>query len=232
MNPIFKSRGGVAMSAATLVTCGAAMALAGASDDAAFSTQLRSIKNSVQAPPARAFTLPVTDGARSSAVRAPRYFLSFDATHSRYNCEDKNYKKGRNRISFASVEASTSGECVDFHKDPKLAVKNDGRLGGDGYLMSMARLSGANLQGADLRNFGLNGSDLSRANLRGADLRQADLTGVNLAGANLNGADMSGAKLDATQLGGASYNDKTKLPWSALADHRAAKAGMVKTIAH
>lgn len=231
MTSLIKTCRGSGLILAAAILGRTAAAAPGAADDAAFSSQISSLQKAIQAPPASISAAP--RGVRAKKSPSPtsaRFALTYDATFSRYVCEDKNFKKGRNRSTLAAVEEGSSGECVDFHKDPSLAIKNDGRLGGDGYMMAMGHLSGANLRGADFRNFSLNGSDFSGADLRGADLRHTDLTGVNLAGANLNGANMSGAKIDATKLDGASYNDDTKLPWSALANHRAAKAGMKKTI--
>ncbi len=231
MAPFLKTCQGSMLTLAAAILCRAAAAAPGAADDAAFSSQMNRIKGSIKAPAASfSAAARAVRAAPSPAAASARFGLDYDVTFSRYVCEDKNLKRGRNRSTLAAVEGGASGECVDFHKDPGLVVKNDGRLGGDGYMMAMARLSGADLRGADFRNFALNGSDLSGANLRGADLRHADLTGVNLSGANLNGADMSGAKIDATKLDGAIYNHDTKLPWAALADHRASKAGMRKTI--
>ena len=69
-------------------------------------------------------------------------------------------------------------------------------------------LSGANLNGADLREANLEGTNLSKANLFQADLRIANLQGANLREANLfkadlRVADLRGANLSQADLGGA-----------------------------
>lgn len=70
-----------------------------------------------------------------------------------------------------------------------------------------ARLSGAILYCAKLRNAHLGDVDLCNADLREADLRQADLRG-----SNLMGADLTGAKLEGTKLQGALCTDTTVWP--------------------
>ena len=60
--------------------------------------------------------------------------------------------------------------------------------------LRMANLSGANLYGADLRRANLSGANLYGADLYGADLRMANLSGVDLYGADLRRANLSGAK--------------------------------------
>jgi uncharacterized protein YjbI with pentapeptide repeats len=66
-----------------------------------------------------------------------------------------------------------------------------------------ARLDGANLDGANLRNAYLDGANLDGANLRNANLDGANLDGANLAGANLDGANLDGANLAGAYLAGA-----------------------------
>ncbi len=65
------------------------------------------------------------------------------------------------------------------------------------------RLSGAKLQGADLRDARLEGADLTGAGLEGADLRDARLEGADLSRARLEGAvlaDRSVARLEGAVL--------------------------------
>ena len=62
-----------------------------------------------------------------------------------------------------------------------------------------ADLRWANLQGADLQGADLRRADLSGANLQGADLRRADLSGADLSGADLQGADLQGADLSGAE---------------------------------
>jgi hypothetical protein len=71
--------------------------------------------------------------------------------------------------------------------------------------LSCANLSGAKLSRADLFCANLSGADLSRAdlscaNLSRADLSCADLSCANLSGADLSGADLFGAKLSRADL--------------------------------
>ncbi len=69
--------------------------------------------------------------------------------------------------------------------------------------LRMAKLSAANLGGADLDKANLSRADLSRANLRGANLSDANLRGANLRIANLGGADLSRANVSIAILCGA-----------------------------
>jgi hypothetical protein len=213
-----------------LMVLGLAGAGAAVSSDGEFTNQINAIQKSVTASPARISRQPAAaQGAAAPKTRARRFQLVFDPSHSQFVCEDKNLKKGFNKMTLAALQSGSSGECADLHGDSKLIVKNDRSFGRSDYLVTMGRLSGANLRGANFKNFSLNGSDLSGADLTGADLRNTDLTGVNLGGANVSGADMRGAKLDATQLDGAIFSPETKLPWTAMADKKAAKEGMVKS---
>lgn len=75
-----------------------------------------------------------------------------------------------------------------------------------------ARLVGADLSRAVLRDAALNEADLSGAILREADLRDSDLRGTileaaDLAGAALRGADLRGADLTGADLAGADVGD-------------------------
>ena len=82
-----------------------------------------------------------------------------------------------------------------------------------------ARLSGADLAGADLtdanlsyanlRGADLTGADLIRANLRGACLYGANLIVANLRGANLRGANLIVANLRGANLRGANLTHAT-----------------------
>ena len=94
----------------------------------------------------------------------------------------------------------------------QMAVEAAERLRLRGWLVDGsvkgADLSGANLQGADLRDANLQGVDLIGANLQGAILWDADLQGAELIGANLQGAtlwnaDLQGAFLKSAKLQGA-----------------------------
>lgn len=62
--------------------------------------------------------------------------------------------------------------------------------------ISNAVLRYAHLEGADLRGILLRDADLSFAHLEGADLWDADLSGANLSHAELGGANLSGARMD------------------------------------
>ena len=73
-----------------------------------------------------------------------------------------------------------------------------------------ANLSGANLNGANLRRANLNGANLSGANLAKANLSDANLSKVNLRMANLAGANLSGTDLNGANLSGANLS-KTDL---------------------
>ena len=64
-------------------------------------------------------------------------------------------------------------------------------------------LSGADLNGANLRRADLNGAHLSGANLRRADLSWANLNGAHLSRANLRRADLRDADLNGADLSGA-----------------------------
>jgi uncharacterized protein YjbI with pentapeptide repeats len=61
-------------------------------------------------------------------------------------------------------------------------------------------LTGADLSGAALQDFVLNGADLSKVILHNADLRGAGLFGTDLSEAKLSGADLTGAFLRGTNL--------------------------------
>lgn len=72
--------------------------------------------------------------------------------------------------------------------------------------LSFAHLSGADLNGANLRRADLNGAHLSGANLRRADLSWANLNRANLNGAHLSGANLRRADLKDADLSGADLN--------------------------
>ncbi len=63
-----------------------------------------------------------------------------------------------------------------------------------------AELITANLSGADLSGADLSGANLRRANLSGADLSRAKLQRTNLAGANLVGCNLQNADLTGSNL--------------------------------
>ena len=73
-------------------------------------------------------------------------------------------------------------------------------------------LRGSNFAGADLTGTSLILADLSGANLTGADLTGAVLASANLAGADLTGADLTGANLDDVNLEGATLTGVIGLP--------------------
>ena len=73
----------------------------------------------------------------------------------------------------------------------------------NGANLKEADLEGAYLRDADLSDAYLWGADLVEANLRDADLNGADLSGANLQGVNLSGANLQGANLFAADLNGA-----------------------------
>lgn len=68
-----------------------------------------------------------------------------------------------------------------------------------------ARLSRANLSGADLQRGRWEEADLSGANLSGANLEKVTLEKANLSGANLSGADLRGAAFEGANLRGANF---------------------------
>ena len=78
--------------------------------------------------------------------------------------------------------------------------------------LSLANLSGKNLNEANVSDVDLSGANLSCAGLRRANLSDANLIGANLSGtifalANLSGADLSGADLSGANLIGANLSD-------------------------
>jgi hypothetical protein len=88
--------------------------------------------------------------------------------------------------------------------------------------LTMADLSGAHLRWAklrrvDLSNATLREADLREADLRGADLHKADLDTTDLGKADLRGADLSGADLDTTWLHGAKLRNANL--WKARLDN-------------
>ena len=70
-----------------------------------------------------------------------------------------------------------------------------------------AGLRYADLRDADLQDTNLRGADLRYADLRDVDLRGADLRYANLQGTNLRGADLWDANLQGTNLRGADLRD-------------------------
>jgi hypothetical protein len=72
----------------------------------------------------------------------------------------------------------------------------------------IVNLAGADLSGADLKDFGPGGADLAGVNLSGADLSNANLSGAYLAGANLSNARLIGTNLRFAQL----FNQQPNLP--------------------
>ena len=73
----------------------------------------------------------------------------------------------------------------------------------EGWENMHAKLTRANLTGADLTGANLTGADLTGANLTGADLTGAKLTRADLTGAKLTRANLTGAKLTGAKLTGA-----------------------------
>ncbi|UCI32133.1 pentapeptide repeat-containing protein [Mesorhizobium sp. B4-1-4] len=72
-----------------------------------------------------------------------------------------------------------------------------------GAQLRAANLTGAILNGADLREANLSGANMSGAYLRGANLTEAILRGTRLDGADLRGANLSSARLYLADLSGA-----------------------------
>ena len=72
----------------------------------------------------------------------------------------------------------------------------------DGSLRN-ARLSLANLEGAELEDVDLSGASLCETNMQRADLKSANLKGANLARANLQNAVLTNANLQDSSLSGA-----------------------------
>jgi hypothetical protein len=67
-------------------------------------------------------------------------------------------------------------------------------------LLTYEDLTGLDLSGADLREWGFEGAELYDINLRGADLRDADLRDANLTDADLSGANLTDANLTGANL--------------------------------
>ncbi len=91
-------------------------------------------------------------------------------------------------------------------KYPKIRPKLDGAD------LSNKVLTGTNLYGADLRNANLTKTFLRKANLikcdlRNADLSRAELSGATLVGANLTGANLYRCNLSGVDLSGAQIRD-------------------------
>jgi uncharacterized protein YjbI with pentapeptide repeats len=74
------------------------------------------------------------------------------------------------------------------------------RYGGSGAQLQGANLREAQLQGANLMTAHLQGASLSGAHLQAANLSGAQLQGASLSGAHLQGADLSGAHLQGADL--------------------------------
>lgn len=74
----------------------------------------------------------------------------------------------------------------------------------------IARCTGCDLSGRDLRNLDLHGLtltglDLSRADLRGANLSKSNFSGTDLSRAKLDGADLTDAMFSGADIAGASF---------------------------
>ena len=95
----------------------------------------------------------------------------------------------------------------DACTDGTLALNLNGRSYRDANLsesvLCNAVLTNAQLQGAILRETGLDGADLRNAELQGASLRGARLRGVQLQGAQFQGADLTDAQLQRVVFPGA-----------------------------
>lgn len=83
-----------------------------------------------------------------------------------------------------------------------------------GLDLSSERLTGLEMQGADLSHANLSsamiaGSNLAGANLANARLNGTTVAGVNLEGANFSGADLTNSRWIAVNIKGADFGDAT-----------------------
>ena len=117
---------------------------------------------------------------------------------------------GEGEESASEMGANVSGQTTKVKKNI-MKLKATGscvKCTLTGADLNGANLKEADLEGAYLRDADLNGADLSGANLQGVNLSGANLQGTNLFAADLNeanlfAADLSGANMQGTNLKGA-----------------------------
>ena len=101
--------------------------------------------------------------------------------------------------SFSGTRSPEISKVEEKHTMTQLARNcPDCKL--SGIDLQGAELITANLSGADLSGADLSGANLRRANLSGADLSRAKLQRTNLAGANLVGCNLQNADLTGSNL--------------------------------
>ena len=88
---------------------------------------------------------------------------------------------------------------------------------GERAILSGAYLNGADLRGANRTGADLRGACLIRADLRGANLNRADLRGAYLNGADLIRADLSGVDFSEADLSGADLSGAMNAPYVPMA---------------
>jgi len=76
----------------------------------------------------------------------------------------------------------------------------------------IARCTGCDLSGRDLRNIDLHGikitgADMSKTDLRGANLVGTEFSGTDLSGANLDGANLTNARFTGTDISNATFHN-------------------------
>ena len=86
-------------------------------------------------------------------------------------------------------------------------IRERGWLSGDDGVLRRGRLSGVNLEGANLHAVNLEGAHLSLVNLEGANLSYANFKGADLQYANLKGVYLYEANLEDTNLSGVNFRD-------------------------
>ncbi len=123
----------------------------------------------------------------------------------------------RKKRSLKNSKDSETNPIREINIDIQLALNIitnpdiDQYLRRDIFNLSYVDIRGANLCGANLKNFDLGQSILYRANLIDANLQNANLNGAVLSAANLNGANLAwanltGAILNAANLYGTNLN--------------------------
>ena len=105
-------------------------------------------------------------------------------------------------VIFKSNNVDSIKECVELAVKEKVDLSGAFLEGADlkGVYFEKANLEGANLEGADLYDAHLSGSNLNNANLERANLKIANLHKVNLEEANLKNANLESANLHSTNL--------------------------------
>ncbi len=105
--------------------------------------------------------------------------------------------------SGSAADVDLSGAAQTVRKAMNMIAKgDDGDAGGQTTLTRslIARCTGCDLSGRDLRNIDLHGVKIT-----GADMRKTNLSGANLAGTIFEGTDLGDANLDGANLTGAHF---------------------------